>query len=77
MQFAPIQVSNQEVLIPLNYFGNATELELVVQGEFARVRAKPKATLPPRKPGSAIGLIEVTPDFFDPLPDELLDLFEA
>ncbi|RJP23666.1 MAG: type II toxin-antitoxin system Phd/YefM family antitoxin [Candidatus Omnitrophota bacterium] len=31
---------------------------------------------PERKPGSAKGIIEISPDFNDPLPDDLLDLFE-
>lgn len=30
-----------------------------------------------RIPGSAVGLIEIMPDFDAPLPDELLDAFES
>lgn len=30
-----------------------------------------------RVPGSAAGLIEIMPDFDDPLPDEVLDAFES
>jgi len=34
---------------------------------------------PPRRrlPGSATGLIEILPDFDEPLPDELLEAFET
>ena len=31
----------------------------------------------PRAPGTAIGKLKISPDFDDPLPDDLLDLFEA
>lgn len=30
----------------------------------------------PRKPGSAKGKFRVPPEFFEPLPDEILDAFE-
>jgi prevent-host-death family protein len=39
-------------------------------------RLVPISKLPPRKPGSAKGLITVPPDFDEPLPDEILDAFE-
>jgi len=32
--------------------------------------------LPPRKPGSARGKIKVPKEFFEPLPDDILDAFE-
>ncbi len=31
----------------------------------------------PRVPGTAKGKIEIAPDFDDPLPEEILDMFEA
>jgi antitoxin (DNA-binding transcriptional repressor) of toxin-antitoxin stability system len=31
----------------------------------------------PRVAGTAIGMITITPDFDDPLPDDILDAFEA
>lgn len=41
-------------------------------------RLIPVAQRPARRiPGSAAGLIEIMPDFDDPLPDELLDAFES
>jgi prevent-host-death family protein len=30
---------------------------------------------PPRKPGALKGLVEVTGEFFEPLPDEIIDAF--
>ncbi len=33
--------------------------------------------LPPRVPGTAIGMITIAPDFDDDLPDDILDAFEA
>ena len=39
-------------------------------------RLVPISKAPPRKPGSAKGLIVVPPDFDAPLPDEVLDAFE-
>lgn len=41
-------------------------------------RLTPVVKQPPdRTPGTAIGKITVAPDFDDPLPDEILDLFET
>jgi len=34
------------------------------------------AHLPPRKPGSARGKFKVPKEFFEPLPDDILDAFE-
>ena len=34
-------------------------------------------SLPPRVPGTAIGMITIAPDFDDDLPDDILDAFEA
>ena len=34
-------------------------------------------SLPPRVPGTAIGMITIAPDFNDDLPDDILDAFEA
>ncbi len=77
MQILPIQLAENGVLIPLDYFGDERDLEIVVQDNFAYVRAKTKAKQLPRVPGSAIGQITLSPSFFDPLPDELLTLFES
>jgi hypothetical protein len=33
--------------------------------------------LPPRVPGTAIGMITIAPNFDDDLPDDILDAFEA
>ncbi len=38
---------------------------------------EPIAPLPPRVPGTAIGMITIAPDFDDDLPDDILDAFEA
>lgn len=77
MQLLPIQLAENGVLIPLDYFGDERDLEIVVQDNFAYIRPKAKVKRQPRLPGSAIGQITISPDFFEPLPDELLDLFEA
>jgi prevent-host-death family protein len=61
-------------------------LSRVVAGEEVLIAdaGKPVARLAPlaeqpaqRAPGTAIGKITIAPDFDDPLPDEILDLFEA
>jgi hypothetical protein len=36
-----------------------------------------EVSLPPRVPGTAIGMITMSPDFDDDLPDDILDAFEA
>ena len=41
-------------------------------------RLVPIVSVPkPRKPGSAAGLLWISPDFDAPLPDDILDAFEA
>ena len=61
-------------------------LTRVVTGEEVLITdaGKPVARLAPlvkqtaqRTPGTAIGKITIAPDFDDPLPDDILDLFEA
>lgn len=61
-------------------------LTRVVAGEEVLISdaGKPVARLAPlveqpaqRTPGTAIGKITIAPDFDDPLPDDILDLFEA
>ena len=37
----------------------------------------PEISLPPRVPGTAIGMVTIAPDFDDDLPDDVLDAFEA
>ncbi|MBW4599579.1 MAG: DUF2281 domain-containing protein [Calothrix sp. FI2-JRJ7] len=36
-----------------------------------------KPTLPPRVPGTAVGMIKMAPDFDEPLRDDILEAFEA
>ena len=61
-------------------------LTRVVAGEEVLIAdaGKPVARLAPfvdqpaqRTPGTAVGKITIAPDFDDPLPDNILDLFEA
>jgi hypothetical protein len=40
-------------------------------------QATSEISLPPRVPGTAIGMITIAPDFDDDLPDDILDAFEA
>jgi hypothetical protein len=40
-------------------------------------QATSEVSLPPRVPGTAIGMITIAPDFDDDLPDDILDAFEA
>ena len=44
--------------------------------EIARLSPSP-ASLPPRVPGTAAGMIKIAPDFDDPLPDDILAGFEG
>jgi hypothetical protein len=37
----------------------------------------PIVSLPPRVPGTALGMITIGPGFDDDLPDDILDAFEA
>ncbi len=39
-ELLPIQVTQQEIIIPLTYFPHASELELVIEDDVAVVRAK-------------------------------------
>lgn len=43
----------------------------------AEIRGIPAARKKPRPLGLAKGTVRIPPSFFDPLPDELLDLFEG
>lgn len=43
----------------------------------AEIRALPAARKKPRPLGLAKGTVRIPPSFFDPLPDDLLDLFEG
>ena len=43
----------------------------------AEIRALPAARNKPRPLGLAKGTVRILPSFFDPLPDDLLDLFEG
>ncbi len=43
----------------------------------AEIRAIPAAPKKPRPLGLAKGTVRIRPSFFEPLPDELLDLFEG
>lgn len=43
----------------------------------AEIRAIPAARKKPRPLGLAKGTVRIPPSFFDPLPDDLLDLFEG
>mgnify|MGYP001160506059 FL=1 len=43
----------------------------------AEIRAIPAARKKPRPLGLAKGTVQIRPSFFEPLPDELLDLFEG
>lgn len=36
-----------------------------------------RESLPPRVPGTALGMITIAPDFDDDLPDDILDAFET
>ena len=40
-------------------------------------QATSEISLPPRVPGTAIGMVTIAPDFDDDLPDDVLDAFEA
>lgn len=43
----------------------------------AEIRAIPAARKKPRPLGLAKGTVRIPPSFFDPLPDDVLDLFEG
>ena len=42
-----------------------------------RMRLPCGSSPPPREAGSAAGVVQISPDFAAPLPDEILDTFEA
>ena len=43
----------------------------------AEIRLLPESNKQPRPVGLGKGLVEIPDSFFDPLPDDLLDLFEG
>jgi antitoxin (DNA-binding transcriptional repressor) of toxin-antitoxin stability system len=60
----------------LSYIRFGEEVVIMEAGRpVARLMPMPAETAP-RVPGSAVGQIEIMPDFDDPLPEEILELFE-
>lgn len=74
-----MQVTLEEMTVNLSDL-----IEQVSQGEEITILKEGQVIarlLPPepasRVPGTAIGMITIAPDFDDPLPDDILDAFEA
>ena len=67
IQVAPIQIQDNGILIPLDYFNNSKELELIIEGMFARIRVRAKQ----RIAGLHQGAMIMADDFDAPI----LDLF--
>lgn len=53
------------------------EITILKDGEQIARLVPPLPTLPPRVPGTAIGMITIAPDFDEPLPDDILAAFEG
>ena len=61
----------------LERVSNGEDFTILKDGrEIAQLSPSPN-TLPPRVPGTAVGMIKIAPDFDDPLPEDILAGFEG
>jgi antitoxin (DNA-binding transcriptional repressor) of toxin-antitoxin stability system len=61
----------------LDRVNKGEEITILRDGEQIARLVPPLPTLPPRVPGTAIGMITIAPDFDEPLPDDILAAFEG
>lgn len=61
----------------LDRVNQGEEITILKDGEQIARLVPPLPTLPPRVPGTAIGMITIAPDFDEPLPDDILAAFEG
>jgi antitoxin (DNA-binding transcriptional repressor) of toxin-antitoxin stability system len=61
----------------LDRVNKGKEITILKDGEQIARLVPPLPTLPPRVPGTAIGMITITTDFDEPLPDDILEAFEG
>jgi antitoxin (DNA-binding transcriptional repressor) of toxin-antitoxin stability system len=74
-----MQVTLEEITVNfsdlIEQVSQGEEITILKEGQVIARLLPPDPT--PRVPGTAIGMITIAPDFDDPLPDDILDAFEA
>lgn len=72
-----VEEANTSLLDLLDRVSRGEDFTILKDGrEVARLLPS-IASLPPRVPGTAAGMIKIAPDFDDPLPDDILAGFEG
>jgi antitoxin (DNA-binding transcriptional repressor) of toxin-antitoxin stability system len=72
-----IEEATTNLLDLIDRVGKGEEITILKDGQQIARLVPPLPTLPPRVPGTAIGMITIAPDFDEPLPDDILAAFEA
>jgi antitoxin (DNA-binding transcriptional repressor) of toxin-antitoxin stability system len=72
-----IEEATANLLDLLDRANKGEEIAILKDGQQIARLVPPLPTLPPRVPGTAIGMISIAPDFEEPLPDDILAAFEA
>lgn len=71
-----IEEANTSLLDLLERVSQGEEITIIKDGQQVARLVPALATLPPRVPGTAVGMITIADDFDDPLPDDIMAAFE-
>lgn len=72
-----VEEATTSLLDLLDRVSKGEEVSILKDGQQIARLLPALPTLPPRVPGTAAGMIKIMPDFDDPLPDDILEAFEA
>ncbi|BDA66156.1 toxin-antitoxin system, antitoxin component, PHD family [Calothrix sp. PCC 7716] len=72
-----VEEATTSLLEMLSRVSKGEEVSILKDGQQIARLLPALPTLPPRVPGTAAGMIKIMPDFDDPLPDDILEAFEA
>lgn len=72
-----VEEATTSLLDLLDKVSKGEEVSILKDGQQIARLLPALPTLPPRIPGTAAGMIKIMPDFDDPLPDDILEAFEA
>ncbi|BAZ16544.1 toxin-antitoxin system, antitoxin component, PHD family protein [Calothrix sp. NIES-4071] len=72
-----IEEATNNLLDLLDRVSQGEEIIILKDGQQIARLLPALPTLPPRVPGTAAGMIKIAPDFDQPLPDDILEAFEA
>ena len=72
-----VEEATTSLLDLLDRVSKGEEISILKDGQQIARLLPALPTLPPRVPGTAAGMIKIMPDFDDPLPDDILEAFEA